>query len=315
MTRQLLASPLSTQLSRRTAVRGLGAIVGAGTVAAAGARAAAAQTATPTASQSALNVAYRPGDDPATQLDLYGFDPAHPRPAVLVIHGGALVGGNRADLYGVAQAIARAGYVAVNLNYRLYDPDTNANPWPTQLDDVQRVVRWLRANATRYGVDPKRIGALGHSSGGQLAAFLGTRDTRDNRAPALASFSSRVGGVVDLAGPVDATIPTYVADINTVFGQLLGGTMVTPPTPAAVRDFSPIAFVDAKSAPFLILHGDADEIVPTVIPERMTDALHAAGVEVVSGEFAGLTHGDLLAWNVIGPWVVAFLARQLAPGS
>jgi len=74
--------------------------------------------------------------------------------------------------------LARSGFVAFSVDYRLLHG--NENRWPAQLDDVQRAVRWIRANADKYGVNPEKIGAFGHSAGAQLASLLGLEDTRDN---------------------------------------------------------------------------------------------------------------------------------------
>jgi acetyl esterase/lipase len=94
--------------------------------------------------------------------------------------------------------LASAGYVVFNVDYRLSVGTTDNNPWPAQLDDVNAAFRWVQSNATAYGVDPERIGALGHSSGGQLAAFLGTRPISDRGDANPGTFPERVACVVDL---------------------------------------------------------------------------------------------------------------------
>ena len=111
-------------------------------------------------------------------LDVYR-PPARPapRPAMVLVHGGGMWTGSRADMADPARHLARAGYVAFAVDYRLVDAAAARHRWPAQLDDVQLAVRWVRANAGRYGVDPERVGAYGWSAGGQLAALLGTRDT------------------------------------------------------------------------------------------------------------------------------------------
>jgi acetyl esterase/lipase len=299
-------------VSRRTALAGLGAV---SLALATRNLDAFAQDATPVPLQHDSGVQYGDGDASATQLDVFWTDHDHLRPALILIHGGVLVAFSRFD-FGfpqMAQTIAQAGYIAFNIDYRLFSPDDGSNPWPAQLDDAQRVVRWVRANAATYGVDPERIGALGHSSGGQLATFLGTRATRDNSDAALADFSSRVSCVVDLAGVVDGTIPFPNEDFNALTAALLGGTADTPPDPAAYRDFSPITFVDETSASFLILQGAADADVLIEHSRRMTNRLHDAGVEVVSGEFPGVGHVDILDWNLVGAQILAFLGRHLQP--
>ncbi|MEP6988575.1 MAG: alpha/beta hydrolase, partial [Chloroflexota bacterium] len=98
-----------------------------------------------------------------------------PLPAVIVIHGGAGSFGDRSGESDRAQGLAANGYVAFNIDYRLLDG--GKNPWPAQIEDAQLAVRWVRANAKQYNVDPDRLCSLGHSFGGELAALLGERDT------------------------------------------------------------------------------------------------------------------------------------------
>ena len=208
-----------------------------------------------------------------------------------------------------AAKLAEAGYVVFNLNYRLMKPD-GTNPWPDQFDDIQRAVRWVRTNAETYGVDPDRVGAVGHSSGGQMVALLGTRETRDNSDPALADYSSRVTCVVDLAGDMDLMIPFPDAESNDLAAQFFGGTREE--VPEVYRDASPITWVDAETVPFLILQGALGD--PAVEHSRlMTEALHEAEVEVVYAEFPDIDHFSVIAWELMGPLTLAFLGSHLHP--
>jgi acetyl esterase/lipase len=111
------------------------------------------------------------------------------RPAVIVIHGGTWMTGDKENLRAMATFLARTNFVAFAVDYRL--AHDRENHWPAQLDDVQRAVRWIRANAAKYGIDPERIGAFGHSAGAQLAALLGLEGTRDNSDPALQHRAGR----------------------------------------------------------------------------------------------------------------------------
>ena len=231
-----------------------------------------------------------------------------PRPAVVLVHGGGMWTGSRGDMAGPARRLARAGYVAFAFDYRLVDAKAGRHRWPAQLDDVQRAVRWVRANARRYGVDPGRVGAYGWSAGGQLAALLGTRDTRDRR-PALAAYPSRVACVVDLAGDVDLAAYTDPPAWDEVVA-LLGGT--PEEVPGRYRDASPLSWIDGRTAPFLIVHGTRDDVVPIAQSRRLVAALRAAGVEVRYLELPDAGH-DGLAWSRVGPAVLAFLARHLRP--
>ena len=160
-----------------------------------------------------------------------------------------------------------------------------------------------------YGVDPERVGAYGWSAGGQLAALLGTRDTRD-LALANADYPSRVACVVDLAGDVDLTAYTLPPALDEVVA-LLGGTSAE--VPARYRDVSPLSWIDTRTVPFLVIHGLRDDVVPIVQSRRLVSGLRAAGVEVEYTELPGAGHGDL-TWSRVGSAALTFLGRHLRPG-
>jgi acetyl esterase/lipase len=234
---------------------------------------------------------------------------AAPRPAVVLVHGGGMWTGSRADMADPARQLAQAGYVAFGVDYRLVDAAAGRHRWPAQLDDVQRAVRWVRANAARYRVDPGRVGAYGWSAGGQLAGLLGTRDTRDVTS-ADAAYSSRVACVVDLAGDVDLAAYTRPPALHEVVA-LLGGTSAE--VSARYRDASPLSWIDKRTSPFLVVHGIRDDVVPIDQSRRLVSALRAAGVEVEYVELPDASH-DGLTWSRVGPAALAFLSRHLRPG-
>jgi acetyl esterase/lipase len=231
---------------------------------------------------------------------------------VITIHGGGFVSGSRADAVVIeaARHLAQAGYVACSIDYRLVDPRALHLAWPAPLDDVQRAVRWVRAHAGTYGIDPQRVGAFGFSAGAGLAAHLGLRETRDNTDPALAAYSSRVRCVVDLAGPTDGTRPWTDPSAIALGVAVLGDTFGV--VPDVSRDASPLFHVDAAAAPFLIVHGTQDSIVPVAQAQRLVAALHEVGVEVTYIEFPAAGH-DVFAWDRSGPLALAFLGRHLEP--
>ncbi len=174
---------------------------------------------------------------------------------------------------GMGNFLARSGYVAASVDYRLLHG--TADRWPAQLDDVQRAVRWLRANASKYNIDADHIGAFGHSSGAQLAALLGMEDARDNSDAALAKYSSRVQAVVDVSGPSDF-LTKHDADGDAFLADFFGGTSTK--IPEAWRDASPGFHVEKSNAPFLIVHGIHDDSVPIAQAQELYDKLQQAGV-------------------------------------
>jgi acetyl esterase/lipase len=261
-------------------------------------------------------VTYGRVDDERLILDVY--EPAtssdEPRPAVILIHGGAGKFGDRSVEADRAQGLAANGYVAFNIDYRLLQDD-GSNAWPTQLEDAQLAVRWIRANADKYNVDPDRICSLGHSFGGLLAAQLGVRDTSSDGDLTLGEHSSKVTCVVAIAAGLDAMHPT-ISDLADVEMALYGGA--AGPVPNIRLDASPLAHVSAETVPFLIFHGADDEDTSVEESRKMVDALHRAGVEVVYAEYPQATHFYWInffeptgSWDTVASYTLAFLKEQL----
>jgi acetyl esterase/lipase len=209
-------------------------------------------------------------------LDIYQ-PPAHSdlRPAIILIHGGGWSTFDKSTMSGMAGFIARSGFVAFSVDYRLLKG--NENLWPAQLDDVQRAVRWIRASAPFYKVDPRHLGAFGHSSGAQLASLLAMEDTRDNSDPALAKYSSQVQAVVDVNGPTDFTVH-HDAEVDSFLASFFGGDYAHHPE--IWQNASPTFHVSNKVSPFLIFHGTHDSFVPMSQSEELADKLKQAGVPV-----------------------------------
>jgi acetyl esterase/lipase len=232
------------------------------------------------------------------------------RPAVILIHGGSFVSGSRSDFSVVepARRLAGAGYVAYAIDYRLFQETAGRNAWPTPLDDAQRAVRWLRAHAATYDVDPQHVGAYGISAGGGLAAHLGVRETRDNSDPELADYSSRVACVVDLAGPTDGTILSANPGDSQFAVSFLGGTFTE--IPDVYRNASPLSHIDEESAPFLVVHGIHDTIVPVEHSRRLVAALRQEEIEGDYVELPDAGH-DVFGWDRVGSLTLSFLDRHL----
>jgi acetyl esterase/lipase len=223
------------------------------------------------------NVTYGVVGGETLLLDI--FEPANnsgkPRPAVVLVHGGGWTNFDKSTMRPLAQFLALAGFVAVTVDYRLFHDDTTR--WPTQLDDVQRAVRWLRANSAKYNLDPQHVGAYGHSAGGQIATLLGMLETRDNSDASLGKYSSKVQAVVDSSGPTDFT-NGMDNDAKPFLTSFLGADFAAHPE--AWRDASPLFHVAKSNAPILIIHGTHDDMVPISQAEALNDALTKAGATV-----------------------------------
>ncbi len=239
-------------------------------------------------------------------LDAYTPDDNAPKhPGIILIHGGGFIAGDKGFYGAMGKRLAAKGYSVFSVNYRL----APKNRYPAAVDDVQRAVRWLRAHADTYHLDPDHLGALGDSAGGYLVAMLGTRETRDNSDPELAKFSSKVQCVVDLYGPTDFTIPASQAGVGAQGIFLLTQFFGKPPEQAMdlYKDGSPIIYVAKDSAPFLIIHGTADPLVPPDQSRRLHDALKMSGVSVTLVELYKYAHGFL---NPANPGATGLLAED-----
>jgi acetyl esterase/lipase len=230
-------------------------------------------------------------------------------PAVVVVHGGAWVAGRRQDMARLCEAIADEGMLAATVSYRL----APGAKWPSMIDDVQTAVRFLRANHERLGIDRDRIGAAGASAGGHLAMLLGTRETRDPSPTEHAGHSSRVQAVFNIFGPSDPG-RDFPPQTDMLFALVLGKQKSEAGD--LLRDATPLAFVDARTAPTFILHGTADQVVPIVQSRRLEEKLREHRVPVRAVYVEGMGH-DINPLNTSVADAVAqgiqWLKRHLAP--
>jgi acetyl esterase/lipase len=204
----------------------------------------------------------------------YPKNPTGLLPAIMQIHGGGWIGGSyKFDTAGMA----RHGYFAISIEYRL----DNVAKWPAQIEDCKLGVRWLRANAAKYNVDPNRIGAWGSSAGGHLVACLGTMaDEKEYEGNGgYPGVSSAVQAVVDFYGPTDFTnlSPTVYSPVAVSLTKGLFGVAYAQ-NPALWKSGSPVAYVKAGDPPMLLVHGDSDGLVPVAQSLVFDAALTKAGV-------------------------------------
>lgn len=237
-------------------------------------------------------------------------DSEKPRPAVVWIHGGGWQGGNKASGLGRLGGLAASGdFVCFTVGYRL----TDETAWPGQIHDCKAAIRWIRANAKKYGVDAEKIGVWGSSAGGHLVSMLGTSgDVKElegtNGSP---ESSSRVTCVVDFCGPSDFLAFAESAPNESRSGgpvqKLLGGPLSEKKEVA--KQASPVTFVSPDDPPFLIVHGTDDRTVPLNQAERLHEKLKTAGVNVTFVKIVGGGHG--IGGPAVDQRVRAFLDRHL----
>lgn len=237
------------------------------------------------------------------------------RPALVIIHGGGWTNLDKDYLTWLSKDAAKRGYVVFNINYRL----AGEAKYPAAVEDCQAAMRWVRANANRYNVDPNRVGVFGESAGGHLACMVGLLDSRDKMMP---DISSRATCVVDFYGVADLTpveLPkekyseaeTFVAICEYFLGKKHSEA------PELFAEASPLNRVTKEACPFIAIHGDADPIVPYEQSVQLVEKLKAVGVEATLHTVKDGKHGPSFG-NVTGKdaayeamW--AFLAKHLKP--
>ena len=211
-----------------------------------------------------------------------------PFPAIVCIHSGGWIGGDRKQMRQTIEALAGRGYVAISPDYRLAPRDR----FPAQIEDCKAAVRWLRANATRYHVDTRRIGAVGFSSGAHLACLLGVTTKEDGLegSGGNADQSSAVSAVVSFFGPTDLTQDVWSKEVrDRHLTPLLGGSAAEKAD--LYRKASPMTYAGKQAPPFLFLHGTEDRMVPFTQSQALAEKLRKAGVEARVIAVDGAGHG------------------------
>lgn len=261
---------------------------------------------------------YVTGGHERQKLDIYVSEKTkHPQPLIIWIHGGGWAGGDKTTIRDtdyspvLPQGYLQNGYIVASVGYRL----SQHARFPAQIEDCKAAIRWLRAHARRYHIDPERIGVIGRSAGGHLVALLGTTgairtfDVGENL-----QFSSRVQTVVDYFGPTDfsqsiVSDPRAQAATTQAYVDLIGGLLAD--NPQAVQRANPITYVAPGAPPFVILHGDADPGVPAQQSQLLFEALRGAKVPVHFITVRGGGHGEGFPGALLNPIVADFFARQL----
>ena len=250
---------------------------------------------------------------------LYHEDRSVKRPAIFFIHGGGWWTGNKRGHWcpELMKMFALHGYVTLSVDYRLSD----IAPFPAQVADCKLAVRWLRAHADEYGVDPQRIGAAGISAGGHLSAMLATADPSqglEGDGP-YRDQSSRLQAAVPVGGGyefrpdrVDQDAYKVLIDVGFRFKPLLGGTIHEKPELATKA--SPIAFVTEDDPPMLVIHGTGDPTIPQALD--FAEVLKQTSEKHESLILEGASHVDSWRWIVTGQGpaqerVKAFFDRHL----
>ena len=222
-----------------------------------------------------------------------------------MIHGGGWSGGDKraGREINIGTNLALKGFVAMSIDYAL--SRNGSVTWPQNLHDCKTAVRWQRKNADRLQIDPDRIGVIGGSAGGHLAAMVAVTGPKDGLDPAgpYGDYPCRVQCAVDLYGPADLLLRGDV--------RWLGKTRAE--APELYRKASPVTYVDKSDPPILILHGTADTTVDLKQSELFAAAMTKSGAqhELVIIEGAPHTFHLQPKQRDLRPLVLGFFEQRL----
>ncbi len=237
-------------------------------------------------------IVYGVADGQTLTMDYYAPKGPAPHPIAIVIHGGGYHGGDSksgSEAY-VADFLAPAGYAVFSVNYRL----TPKYPYPYMVYDVQRAVRFIRHNASRWNADPNKIALVGGSAGGFLSNMVGLLNAGGDATAADPADreSARAQAVVSLY----AQSSFEFVPINSAVHGLLDPLIAQKGLKEAIREASPITYVSKDDPPFLEILGDQDEYIPFSEATNLQDALHKVGVRCDIIKIPGGRHGTP-AWR------------------
>ena len=261
----------------------------------------------------ARDVVFGRGGERDLTLDL--FRPAKPEerplPVVVFIHGGGWGGGTKESYHDLAARAASHGYLCASVFYRL----SGEAPFPAALEDCKCAVRWVRANAARNGSDGEHIAVWGHSAGGHLAAMVALTPGKFEGEGGWHDASSAVQCAACFCAPSDLTVrsPHVLAG---AIEQFVGPAPVHGRRPDDQRvrrlQASPLSHVSRQAPPFLIVHGDRDDVVPIEHAERLAAALREAGAQAELVRVKDAGHRlDLMNEEEAGPGGETLLGMTL----
>ena len=238
------------------------------------------------------NIVYATAGGEKVLLDIAAPTEGGPYPAVLLLHGGAWSIGSRKELSvsktgpSLIEQIAARGYVVASASYRL----APKHKFPAQIEDARTAIRFLRANAKKYNLDPEKIAAGGFSAGGHLALLIGFADKDAFKNDEYPEQSSRVNCVVSFFGPTDLTLYAASEGLEDAFMvPWLGKGCKTDK--GVYAKASPIEYVTKDDPPVLMIHGTADFVVPILHSERLLKKLQDTGVKSDLIAVKGEGHG------------------------
>lgn len=253
------------------------------------------------------DIEYAKAGGESLKLDAYVPEGNGPFPAVILVHGG---GWNAGDKSGGAKkgytvpmhdALEKAGFAWFEVNYRL----APKHPYPANIEDVETAIKWVKANAAKYHLDPKRIALSGESAGGHLVELAMVRMNDATRLAAVVPFYGRCDLV---AGEKPGE------ELRTNLAQLIGRKMLDAESEKILREASPLFYLKAGLPPCLLVHGTADQSVPYEQSVAWQKRSRELGLKCDFITIKDGVHG-MISWDKVAPTykqdVVAWLQKNM----
>lgn len=210
---------------------------------------------------------------------------AKPRPVLMLIHGGGFLSGDKSSNNSRIQKMTRLGYVSASAMYR-FAPE---HRFPAQLEDIKLAIRFIKAHATEYNIDPDRIILSGSSAGSYLAVMAGVTGNSDafSNHGLYTEYSSSVQAVAAQSAPIaDFSIPKYASRPSLT--RLLDPDAADRQT--FLKAMSPVTYLDSEDPPFFLSHGDSDPVVPVDMSREFVEELVKIDHSFEYHEVVGGTH-------------------------
>ena len=267
-----------------------------------------------------LNVIYA-DDSNAQKMDVFIPEGNGLFPAIILIHGGGFKYGDKKSEYYLAKKLVSEGYVAVTVNYRL----SGEAVFPAAIHDVKAAIRFIKANAKEYSVNPNKIGTWGSSAGGNLSAMMGTSaeiEFLDGNVGHYNNVTTRIQACVDWFGPINfATMIDEAKQLGfkesfdvAIESSYIGVEAADPLNASLVQKANPTTYIDQNDPPFFIQAGNEDPLIPYTQSQNFANALsNVLGTDKVYYDLIeGGKHGGSKFTNQENVLkVIAFLDQHL----
>jgi acetyl esterase/lipase len=260
------------------------------------------------------SIRYQNDSSPYHLLDAYLPEGDGPFPALIYVHGGGWVQGNRSDFAAIAELYAKRGIAGFSIDYSL--SSANATAWPKDLNDIITAIQYVQENAAHYNIDQEKMALMGSSAGAHLISLVGTLSGNESfiSTPQLAQVKSKICLIISYDGVTDFEYIGQHLNPSIIYNIVTGAFKESYTQNSSLwLQASPANYISSDDLPFVFVHGVNDVVVPVAVAESFNVKLQNAGVEThfikVEGDHDVLTsqESNLQARYQLDPFLKQFL--------